>query len=92
VIALDKRTGEPIWKCPMADTATYVGAVIVSVAAALLARCRNSVVSEEKMPIRQNSCPLTRADGHPLMNSFAPWRIVMLKLDPRTGSSRPRLV
>jgi outer membrane protein assembly factor BamB len=28
VVALDKRTGEPIWKCPLGDSAAYVGAVL----------------------------------------------------------------
>ena len=29
VAALDKKTGETIWKCPIADSAAYVGAVVV---------------------------------------------------------------
>jgi outer membrane protein assembly factor BamB len=30
VTALNKWTGEPIWKCPLGDQAAYVGAVLVS--------------------------------------------------------------
>jgi len=30
VVALDKRTGEPIWKCPLGESAAYVGAVLVN--------------------------------------------------------------
>jgi hypothetical protein len=46
---------------------------------------------KKKCPFAKKSCPLTHADGHALVNSFAPWRFVMLKLDRRNGSSRPQI-